>query len=167
MMSMQDSPISRDARRLRRQVIGAVIVLLFSYAAARFGLRIGPLVVQQHPPVQATTQPLIGDCVIVLLLIALFWLTEALRGIVAGGLFSGVVVRRFRLFAAWLMAMALFRLFAPVLVEGVQAHPGGPTVILILDIPDLLLVGITLLLFLIARMLERARLIQEEMSEIV
>jgi len=165
---MQDSPIGRDARRLRRQVIGGAVVLLLSYVAARFGLRIGPLIVQQRAPIEvATRQPLIGDCVMVLLIIALYWLTEALRGIIAGGLFSSFVVRRFRLFAAWLMAMALFRLFAPLFIEGLQARSGGPTVILVLDVPDLLLVGITLLLFLIARMFERARLIQEEMSEIV
>ena len=38
---------------------------------------------------------------------------------------------------------------------------------LLVDVRDLLLVGLTLLLLLIARMFERARSIQDEMSEIV
>ena len=166
---MQDSPLTRDARRLRRQVIGGSVLLLVLYIAARLGLHAGPIVVQQQPPTEmAAGRPLIGDGVMVLLAVAIFWLTEALRGIIEAGLFSTVTVRRFRRFAAWLMSMALFRLFAPVILEAIQPHPNGPSaVILILDIPDLLLVGITLLLFLVARMLERARLIQEEMSEIV
>jgi hypothetical protein len=44
---------------------------------------------------------------------------------------------------------------------------GHHRIFIVLDIRDLLLIGITALLFLVARMLERARAIEHEMSEIV
>ena len=65
--------------------------------------------------------------------------------------------------------MALFELVAPI-VRGIAGAPGvrrRTGFAFALDLRDLLTVGITLLLFLLARLLERARGLDEEMREFV
>ena len=89
-----------------------------------------------------------------------------LRAIGRGQLFSATVIRRFRGFAFWLLLMAIVDLVGPLLVELFARRSGDP-VRLIVDFRQVLTVGVTLLLFLLARLFERARQIDEENREFV
>ena len=159
--------IVRSARHLRIGVIAVSAVLLAFYVYGRLGLHFfGPPVHVQSRLADQFGLPLAGDGVILCLAIAIYWLTEALRTMQSTELFSVCVIRRFRLFALWLLLMALFGFFAPFLSVSL-----GPTqshrIRILVDIRDLLLIGITLVLFLLARLLERARAIESEMREFV
>lgn len=166
---MSDSGIRRYARRLRWGVLVTFALVLILVVCGHFGVRVAgaPVLLQSRSSAAADLFG-VGDGILLLLAVAVYWLTEALRAVSDGGLFSRDVVRRFRLFALWMLIMALFSTVAPM----VLAASGSPTygrhrIMLIVDLRDLLLVAITLLLLLIARMLERARSIEDEMSEIV
>ena len=150
-------------------MIVAFTVIVLLYVASRFDFRLGAATIHSRPRFGAYgSAPWTGDVILLLIIVAGYWLTEALREITGGGLFTSSVVRRFRLFASWLLAAALFGFFAPLIPTG-AAPPAGPyrRVLLIVDIRDLLLIGVTLLLLLVARMFERARLIDEENREII
>ena len=68
----------------------------------------------------------------------------------------------------WLLVMALFELIAPIVAGLAGATPSYQHKFRIgIDLRDLLTVGITLLLFLLARLLERARRLDEEVREFV
>jgi hypothetical protein len=166
---MDDGNIRSYARRLRLGVIAGSALVLLLIIYARLGLRLAG----GHVFVQSRTGEIAGplqpsDGTLVLLGIAIFWLCEALRRIAAGGLFAPAVVRDFRRFALWLLIMALYSFAVPMMMAlpGMTAR-GHHRIFFALDIRDLLLIGITALLFLVARMLERARAIEHEMSEIV
>jgi len=162
---MTDEDIGRYARRLRMGVLAVFALVLLLVLCGRFGVRVAgaPVLLQSRfPPSGLFT---IGDGVLLLLAVAVYWLTEALRAVGAGGLFSGLVVRRFRLFAMWMLVMALFSTLAPMVLAA--SAPGRHRLMVLVDLRDLLMIGLTLVLLLIARMFERARSIQDEMSEIV
>jgi hypothetical protein len=166
---MDDEIIKRYARRLRLGVLivfGAVLALVI---CGHFGIRIAGAPVVLQPRTRDVEGLLtVGDGVLVLLAIAIYWLSAALRAIADGDLFSRAVVRSFRLFAVWMLVMALFTAVAPmILTAAAPMHGGRHRVMVVIDLRELLLVGLTLLLLLIARMFERARAIQDEMSEIV
>ena len=150
-------------------ILGIFGVILTLYLFGRFGVNFGRagVLFQSHAGASPAAA-YAGDGVIVLLTIAIFWLTEALRSIGKGGLFSRQVVRQFRQFALWLLLMALFSFLAPLVLARTEAGPHFPHKVMIaLDLRDLLLIGITALLFLIARLLERAGEIEQENQEIV
>lgn len=161
--------IAKSASRLRWGVLIAAGLLLAQYVAARFGVTLGHLRIEYRgnggPPQFAGA---IGDGTMLLLLIAVFQLVRMLRLVEQGDNFSAPVTRRFRGFAFWLLLMALFSFLAPIVAE-LASHQAGPRhhIRVPFDTRELLLVGITLLLFLIARLLERAGEIEHEMSEIV
>jgi hypothetical protein len=166
---MDDLTIRRSAARLRIGVITAFALVLGLILCGRLGLSIGRahvLLQSRFPGSSSVLQT--DDGILLLLGIAIYWLTEALRSVAAGGLFSRVVVRRFRLFALWMLLAALFSALAPTIIAALaDSPPGRHRVMLVADVRDLLLISLTLLLFLIARMFERARAIEDEMSEIV
>ena len=90
-----------------------------------------------------------------------------LGAIAEGDLFSARVVGAFRAFAFWLLLIALVWIVAPI-VGALLAGPGEARHIeLTFQLRDVLTVGVALILFLVARLLERARTIDEEMREIV
>src|SRR5687768_9896394 len=101
--------IAGSAARLRWMVFAAMTVMVLLYAAARFGVQLGPAHVeyQSHRPDLMWTRA-IGDISLLLLLVALFSLTQMLGRIASGELFSAAVIGRFRSFAFWLLLMALF-----------------------------------------------------------
>jgi hypothetical protein len=160
--------IGRSARRLRIGILAVFALVLVLYVTARLGVRpIGhPLHVSSRAADVAGT-PLVADGTTLLLAVAIFWLTEALRNVGRGGFFSAAVVRDFRRFALWLLVMALFSFFAPLLVAVGRNRAAVHPLRVVIDLRDLLLIGITLVLFLLARLLERARAIEDEMREIV
>jgi hypothetical protein len=160
--------ICRAASRLRLAIFAAMALMILVYVAARFDLRLGQLRFEDRHGAGTPYGSLIAAGSMVLLLIALFRLTQMLNRIAAGELFSAAVIRHFRGFALWLLLMALFELIAP-LAAGVlgATHSYPHHVRLALDLRDLLTVGTTLLLFLLASLLERARRLDEEMREFV
>ena len=166
---MNDDAIGLYARRLRIGVFVVFGIVLALVVAAHLGLRIAgaPILLQSRSSALPGMVG-VGDGVLVLIGIAVYWLTEALRAVGAGALFSRVVVRRFRLFALWMLIAALFNTLAPMVLAAAAITPGGRhTIMLVVDVRDLLLIGLTLLILLIALMFERARAIEDEMSEIV
>jgi hypothetical protein len=164
---MDDAAIRRSARRLRYGVIVAALVTLLIYLAGRLELGTGWLRVESRLAASPSPfAPLVGDVTLALLLIALAQLARMLRAVEGGDLFSAAVIRRFRGFILWLFILALFRSLAPILLS--IADPSrGDEIALRFDMRDLLTLGLTLILLLIARLLERARRIEDEMREIV
>lgn len=161
--------IATSAARLRWLVFAAMALLVAVYLAARFGLQLPGVRVAYlvHGMDSAVTRT-VGDVSMVLLLIALFVLSEMLRRIARGELFTVGVVRSFRIFALWLLILSLFQLFAPAAIHFARVSPAGDHELrFAIDMRNILTVGITLLLFLLARLLERARQIEDEMREIV
>jgi Protein of unknown function (DUF2975) len=162
-----DTAIMRAARRLLWVVGAATAIMLSLYLAARLGLQLGGARVEYEPHEAAgRTSQAIGDIGMVLLVIALGRLAQMLRAIGRGELFSATVIRRFRGFAFWLLLMAIVDLAGPLLAEMFVRRAGDP-VRLIIDFRQVLTVGVTLLLFLLARLFERARQIDEENREFV
>ena len=85
-----------------------------------------------------------------------------------GDLFSARVVGAFRAFAFWLLLVALVWIVAPIAaVLARRSRRCAASIEFRLQLRDVLTVGIALILFLVARLLERARTIDEEMREIV
>ncbi len=146
-----------------------MIAMIALYVAARFGLQLGRAHVEYrlHGPDQWTTR-LLADASVLLLLFALFRLTQMLGLIAAGELFSARVIAHFRSFAFWLLIVALSGLFGPMVAQLLR-HSGtsGTVLALTIDFREILSVGVTLLLFLLARLLERAREFEAEIREIV
>src|SRR5436309_15438968 len=120
MQKADENAIARSARRLRIAVLAVFALFAILYLSGRLGIGlIGPPIhIKSHITDELET-PYITDGVTVLLAISIYWLTEALRAIAGGGLFSASVVRRFRLFASWLLIMALFGFVAPLLAGAV------------------------------------------------
>jgi hypothetical protein len=164
-----DQGIAKAAARLRWGVLAAIAAMVLLYVAALFDLQFGGAHVEYRlHEVSPTVGRLVGGGTMLLLLIALLRLTQMLRLIETGELFSVEVIRRFRGFAFWLLLLALYGLIAPTLLAlaesaGAQTHH----VAFVFDLRQLLTLGITVLLFLLARLLERAREIEAEMQEIV
>ena len=144
-------------------------VMVGLYVAARVGLRLGHARVEYAVHGMDTPfRQAMADVSVLLLMAALYQLTEMLRRIAAGDLFGPRVVAKFRSFAVWLLAMSVLDVVAPLIADAVQAPVAGVHQIrFTLDFRELLTVGVTLLLFLLARLLERARALDEEMREIV
>lgn len=162
---IKDPVIMRSARRLRIAVIVAMVVVGASIMLAWIGgpLGIAQVEVRNHGgPIDSL---MVGTASIILIEIALFRLTQMLGAIAQGDLFSSRVIRHFRGFAFWLLIVALVGVGLPLI--GSLAGSGPHRVALVLDLTKILAVGVTLLLFLLARLLERARQIDEEMREIV
>ncbi|WP_197018354.1 DUF2975 domain-containing protein [Sphingomonas sp. URHD0057] len=164
---MSDDPIRRSARRLRVFVFAAMSMIALVYVAARLNLQLAHAHVEYRlhgTPYEQWTAA--GS--VALLLIALFHLTRMLGLIAAGEMFGVNVVRHFRGFASWLLAMALFEFAAPIVAMFTAASASRSHLLrLNIDLRDALTVAITLLLFLLARLLERARRLDDEMREFV
>jgi Protein of unknown function (DUF2975) len=169
MSNVGDRSIQRAASRLRFGVFAAMILIVLAYLAAAFDLHLANVHVEHRShEIAAAYAELIGAGSLALLLVALFELSRMLGRIAAGELFSNSVIRRFRGFALWLLVMALFELVAPIVAGIAGATATYPhQVRMTLDLRDLLTLGITLLLFLLASLLERARGLDEEMREFV
>lgn len=172
MMSSQttsNEAITRSAARLRLAVLLTILAMVALYALARLGMPLGTARVdyRANGADVASTQ-IIGDITVALLVIALFRLSQMLGHIRAGQLFSAPVVARFRSFAFWLLIMALFELIAPTAAQLLTlSHGGDHRIEISVDFRDILTVAVTLVLFLLARLLERARTLDEENREFV
>ena len=165
---MAHASIAKTASRLRWAVWIVWGCILLVYAAGRFGLGVGALRVQASsaagvgPPIMA-----VADVTILLITVALWQLSRMLGAIAAGDLFSARVVGAFRAFALWLLIVALVWIVAPLVMAVAGGSGAEHRYEFKLQLRDLMTIGITLILFLVARLLERARAIDEEMREIV
>ena len=167
MSNLSDDAIRRSAHRLRILVFAAMAMIAVVVVAPGLNVQLAHAHVEYR--LHGTPyEQLIAAGSVALLLIALFHLTRMLGLIAAGQTFGVKVVRHFRGFASWLLAMALFEFAAPILATFVALRPSGPHLVrLNIDLRDALTVAITLLLFLLARLLERARRLDDEMREFV
>ena len=165
---MANSDIGSTATRLRWAVWIFWACGLLAYAVGRFGLTFGVVRVQTHSAAgDAPSFLALADVSILLLSVALYQLTKMLGAIAQGDLFSARVVKAFRSFAFWLLLVALVWIVAPIAAV-LLAGPGDARQLeLRLQMRDVLTVGIALILFLVARLLERARTVDEELREIV
>jgi hypothetical protein len=166
---MREELIRSYARRLRIGVLAVFGGVLLLVICGHLGVRIGgaPVLLQSKAEARPG-QVTISDGVLLLIGVAIYWLCEGLRAVAAGELFSAAIVRRFRLFALWMLIAALFNTLAPmVLAMAGLGSAGRHRFMVLIDVRDLLLISLTLLILLIARMFERARALQDEMSEIV
>lgn len=161
--------IAKSAARLRVAVFLMMAIMLLAYLAARLNFQLGRAHVEYrvHGP-NTTATRLIGDASTAMLAIALFRLTQMLGRIAAGELFSVRVIQTFRAFAFWLLLGALLKIVAPILLPLAGPLMGGAHEIRIaIDFQEVLTLGVALLLFLLASLLERARRLEDEMREFV
>ncbi|MEO8175911.1 MAG: DUF2975 domain-containing protein [Sphingomicrobium sp.] len=164
-----DQAIRTAAARLRIGTFAFMALVLGLYLWARLGTPAGA----GHLAIRTQAEPgtaaqLVADVTVLLLCIALVELSRMLALIQRGELFSVAVIRRFRAFALWLLVMAVLGFVAPLAIAWMSGVPvGRHRVAVLLDMRQLLTLGITLLLSLLARLLERAREIEAEMREIV
>ena len=162
---INDPALRRDAARLRIVVIVAMVLLGSAILLAWVGGPLGIARVEMREHSGAFDPRLTGTISMVLIEVALFRLTQMLGAIANGDLFSSRVIRHFRGFAFWLFLVALGGALLPLI--GSLAGTGPHRVAVVLDLTKILAVAVTLLLFLLARLLERARQLDEEMREIV
>lgn len=163
-----DSGIGLTAKRLRWAVWIVWAAIVLAYLAGRVGLDTQFLRIQSRlDESSAGPAMVVADATILLLSVALFQLTRMLGAIAEGDLFTARVVGAFRSFAFWLLLVALVWIFAPIGAALLAGPDDGSRIELKLQLRDILTVGIALILFLVARLLERARAIDEEMREIV
>lgn len=167
--AITNEAIARSAARLRWAVFTAMAFMAGLYLAARLGLELGQARVEyERHGATAQAAGFIGDVLVLLILVALYQLTAMLRRIAAGELFTAGVIGRFRSFALWLLLSALFGLLAPIGLQLLGLVPGtGHRIRVAIDFREVIVVGVTLVLFLLARLLERARGLDEEMREFV
>jgi hypothetical protein len=147
-------------------IVWGCIILV--YAAGRLGLDLGAVRVASQGDLGEHAVPMwMADIVVLLVTVALYQLGRMLGALAAGDLFSSRVIGAFRAFAQWLLILALFSIAAP-LAWALLSGPGpAHQYELKFQLNDLLTLGITFILFLVARLLERARAIDEEIREIV
>jgi len=164
-----DSDIAKAAKRLRWGVWIFWLCVVVAYAAGRFGLTVrGAVEVQaRSSEVDAGTPMIVADISVLLLSVALYQLSRMLGAIGEGDLFSARVVGAFRAFAFWLLLVALVWVVAPIVAVLLAGPDESHRLAFKLQLRDLLTIGVAFILFLVARLLERARTIDEEMREIV
>ena len=166
---MPSSGIQKTAARLRLAVWIFWGCVIAAYVAARLGLSMnGAVEVRAHASnVESGTPMIVADVTILLISVALYQLSKMLGAIAAGDLFSARVVGAFRAFAFWLLLVALVWIVAPIVTVLLTGPDDGQHLMFKLQLRDILTIGVSLILFLVARLLERARTIDEEMREIV
>ena len=166
---MSGSDIGKTAKRLRWAVWIFWACIILAYVAGRLGLSLrGAVEVQAHSTVAESGTPMIvADITILLLSVALYQLSRMLGAIGEGDLFSARVVGAFKAFAFWLLLLALAWVVAPIVAVFLTGPDAAHRLEFKLQLRDVLTIGIALILFLVARLLERARTIDEEMREIV
>lgn len=165
---MAHASIAKTASRLLWAIWIVWGCILVVYAVGRFGLDLGALRVQASSAAGVAPHVMaVADVTIVLITVALWQLSRMLRAIAAGDLFSARVVGAFRAFALWLLIVALVWIAVPIVMSLAGGSGTEHRYEFKLQLRDLMTIGITLILFLVARLLERARAIDEEMREIV
>lgn len=165
---MTHTGMGKTAKRLRWALWTFWACIVLAYIVGRFGVETEFLRIRSRID-DSSGGPvmLVADATIILLSVALYHLSRMLGAIVEGDLFSARVVGAFRSFAFWLLIVALVWIFAPALAAVLVGSGDVRRIELTFQLRDVLTVAVALILFLVARLLERARSIDEEMREIV
>lgn len=166
---MEDKKLQKSARRLRWLVWIAIATIAAVYCVARLKIDLGPfLVVKDHTVGSRTGAYWISDLSTGFFLFSLFQLTRMLSWIAAGELFTPNVTRALRNFALWLLLSVLVSILGAPLAKLLTENRSGHDVIeLTADVRDIFYFITTLVLFLVARVLESAAQIDAELREIV
>ena len=166
---MIDPAIARSAHRLRLLVLLGIVVVVLLYAIGRFGPpQLGPMRVETQASGPGWLGMRVTELALLLFLVAMARLAQMLGAIAKGPLFGPDVTRAFRGFAFWLFLAILADVLAPVAFATAEAlQSGGGRVELAFELRDLLMLAGSLFLFLLARIMERARAIEAELEEIV
>jgi hypothetical protein len=155
--------ISRSAKRLRVFVI-VLMASMTGITLLAWAKPVG-LHLELRTHSNAVDPRIAGTIATALIDLALFELTRMLGLVAAEQFFSIKVIQHFRGFAFWLLILAVIGLLAPL----VQLRGDGGIAIhfITINLSQLVIFGVTLLLFLLARLLERAGEIEQENQEIV
>ena len=157
------------AKRLRWAVWIFWGCMVLAYVIGRLGVDTDFLRIRSRLHDDSSSGPImiVADVTILLLSVALYQLGRMLGAVADGDLFSARVVGSFRAFAFWLLLVALVCIVDPVVGALLAGPDEGRHIELTFQLRDVLTLGVALILFLVARLLERARTIDEEMREIV
>ena len=161
---MDNVTLPRRARALQLAVIGSMVVIVLLYVAARFSAAFGRVRVELGGHAGVPELPWASDIGMLLLVVALGRLAQMLGLLAAGNLFTVEVIGRFRGFAFWLMLSAMVGVSHPLLAELLGAADPRR---MAFDLRQWLMLLVTLFLFFLARLLERARALEEEAREII
>lgn len=150
-------------------VWGFVLLVAAAYLIGRFGLAVGPMVeVRYHASHLTWPAQAVSDVATIMFLVALVQLALLLRHIGHGELFGARVTGSLRRFAFWLFLSALVSIVGPTLVElATVDHRSGGAIHITADLRDLFYLVASLVLFLVARVIEEAAGIDAELREIV
>jgi hypothetical protein len=166
---MIDPGIARSARRLRLLVLAGIVAVVALYALGRFGPpQLGPMRIETPAAAPGWIGLRATEFALLLFVIAMARLAQMLGAIARGPLFGPQVTRAFRGFAFWLFLAILADVLVPLaLASGQALRAGTGRVELAFELRDLLMLAGSLFLFLLARIMERARAIESELEEIV
>jgi len=162
--------LPKAASRLRIAVLAMLAFVLAVWLVSIFGIPLGPGVqVTSHARESGSPYaPWISTVSVGLFALALLRLSAMLKSISAGDRFSRAVTRPFRDFAVLLLLSSLAGLLLPAITALLALNGDGPRHLqLRLELRDAIFVLASLVLFLIARMLEQAARIEAELEEIV
>lgn len=165
---MIDAAIARSARRLRLLVFVGIAAIALLYVLGRFAPDLGPLRVEAQAAAPVWLGLGIADLTLLLFITALLRLAQMLGAIARGSLFAPQVTKAFRGFAFWLFIATLVDVVAgPALAILQLLRDGDGQTALVFELRDLLMLAGALFLFLLARIMERARAIEAELEAIV
>ena len=164
--------IQTSATRLRIAVIGLLIVVVGAWFAGTIGVEFGRQVrVTTHYRDSAGIYaPMLSGAVVGLFAAALWRLAAMLKQVAAGDLFSSAVTRPFRDFALFMLLSSLAALLLPAAMMLLAPPPhvaGVREVAFRVELRGAIFVLASLVLFLVARLLEEAARIDAELDEIV
>lgn len=159
--------IAGAARWTRWFVIAVLVVSVAFQLAAQFP---GVSHVRVHPAGSGPFGPWLGALHLVLMVLALIQLIQLLRRLEAGDLFSAAVTRKLRAFALFaLLAVAVGGVLAPLLAWLMTpcASDAPCARRLPIDMRALWTVITSFVFFLVARLLDEARRIDEDNRQII
>jgi hypothetical protein len=165
-MNQQD--FARSAGRLRLIVLLLMVTAVALHIVARIGTPSGHFRIVSHLASGGSggLPGLVSDLSTILFAIALWQLAAMLRAVSAQDYFSIVLVRRFRRFASFLLLSALASVVLPPIVSLIPQGDGAPRLVA-LDFRDIWTLCVAAVLFLLARLIDEARRIALDLSEIV
>lgn len=165
---MENMAIARSARRLRFAVIVVTVAIVAIALIARFAPTTGHVRVEAQSAIDGWSGPMLIYATVALFVLALVRLAQMLGAVADGPLFGPRVTRAFRGFAFWLFVATMMDVVGEQVITILQAAgTGAKRAALVFELRDILMLAGSLLLFLLARMLEQARAIEAELEEIV
>lgn len=164
--------IRRAARRLRLVTLAVTALVALGFLFGAWIAATGRPLDGAALSVGAADLPPVPAAIVLLLFgamvtVALLQLAALLATVAAGGAFS--VGRRLRAFAGWLFAATLVSVFAPPVLQlgGAWLGDGHGRATLSIGSSEALMLLVTGLLFLVARLLDEAQRVADDAAQIV